>query len=51
MNPNHKPWTTKLVKELKRLTKSKTPVRTIAKQMKRTEVAVRQKAFQIGLSR
>lgn len=51
MNSKHKPWTHDLVKELKRLTKSKTPVRTIAKQMKRTEGAVRQKAFQIGLSR
>ena len=38
-------------KELKRLTKNRTPVKKIAKTMKRTEGAVRQKAFQIGLSR
>jgi hypothetical protein len=51
MNPKHKPWTHDLVKELKRLNKTRLPVKKIAKQMKRTEGAIRQKMFSVGLSR
>ena len=38
------------VRELKTLARKKTPARKIAKSLKRTEGATRQKAFSMGLS-
>jgi len=43
-------WTAVQVRELKALARKKTPARIIAKSLKRTEGATRQKAFAIGLS-
>jgi len=38
------------VRELKNLARQKTPARIIGRRLKRTEGAVRQKAFAMGLS-
>ncbi len=43
-------WTSSEVRELKTMAKRKTPASRIAKKLKRTEGATRQKAFSIGLS-
>ena len=43
-------WTTEQLRELKTLARRKTPAGKIAKSLKRTEGATRQKAFSIGLS-
>jgi len=43
-------WTRDDVRELKALAKQKTPARKIAKTLKRTEGATRQKAFSLGVS-
>jgi hypothetical protein len=43
------PWTKENVRELKVHSKAKTPVAKVAKAMKRTEGAVRQKAQTIGI--
>ncbi len=43
-------WTAGEVRELKSMAKKKTPAGTIAKKLKRSEGATRQKAFSIGLS-
>ena len=43
-------WTADQVRELRSLARKKTPVGKIAKSLKRTEGATRQKAFAIGLS-
>ncbi|MGD0025666.1 MAG: hypothetical protein ABSC37_13775 [Xanthobacteraceae bacterium] len=43
-------WTSVQVRELKSLARKKTPARKIAKSLKRTEGATRQKAFSLGLS-
>jgi hypothetical protein len=43
-------WTSVQVRELKSLARKKTPAKKIAKSLKRTEGATRQKAFSIGLS-
>ncbi|MGB6540502.1 MAG: hypothetical protein WBF03_06435 [Xanthobacteraceae bacterium] len=43
-------WTATEVGGLKAMAKKKTPARKIAKILKRTEGATRQKAFSIGLS-
>jgi hypothetical protein len=43
-------WTSSEVRELKALARKKTPAGRIAKRLKRTEGATRQKAFSIGLS-
>ena len=43
-------WTSSEVRELKTLARKKTPAGRIAKKLKRTEGATRQKAFSIGLS-
>jgi len=43
-------WTAGEVRELKTLARKKTPARAIAKKLRRTEGATRQKAFSIGLS-
>jgi hypothetical protein len=43
-------WTTEDTRTLKSLAKSKKPAGTIARTLKRTEGATRQKAFSMGLS-
>jgi NADH:ubiquinone oxidoreductase subunit len=43
-------WTTEHVRTLKTLVKKKSPAGSIAKTLKRTEGATRQKAFSMGLS-
>jgi len=43
-------WTATEVRELKTLARKKTPAARIAKKLKRSEGATRQKAFSIGLS-
>ena len=43
-------WTTANVRELKSLARRKTPAKKIARTLKRTEGATRQKAFSMGLS-
>jgi hypothetical protein len=43
-------WTSAEVRDLKSLAKKKTSASQIAKKLKRTEGATRQKAFSIGLS-
>ncbi|MGD0419670.1 MAG: hypothetical protein ABSA68_08855 [Xanthobacteraceae bacterium] len=43
-------WTATEVRELKTLAKKKTAAARIAKRLRRTEGATRQKAFSIGLS-
>jgi hypothetical protein len=43
------PWTKEDMRELKAHSKARTPVSKIAKAMKRTEGAVRQKAKSIGI--
>jgi hypothetical protein len=43
-------WTATEVRELKTLAKKKTTAGKIAKRLRRTEGATRQKAFSIGLS-
>jgi hypothetical protein len=43
------PWTKEGVRELRAHSKTKTPVAEVAKAMKRTEGAVRQKAKTIGI--
>jgi hypothetical protein len=43
-------WTSGEVRELKTMARKKTPAARIAKELKRTEGATRQKAFSIGLS-
>jgi hypothetical protein len=43
-------WTPVQVRELKTLARKKMPAATIARRLKRSEGATRQKAFSIGLS-
>jgi hypothetical protein len=43
-------WTSVQVRELKSMARQKTPAKKIAKSLKRTEAATRQKAFSMGLS-
>jgi hypothetical protein len=43
-------WTATEVRELKAMARKKTPAGKIAKKLKRSEGATRQKAFSIGLS-
>jgi hypothetical protein len=43
-------WSTEQVRTLKSMAKKKTPASRIAKTLKRSEGATRQKAFSIGLS-
>jgi hypothetical protein len=43
-------WTAVDVRNLKELAKKKTPARKIAKSLKRTVGATRQKAFSLGVS-
>ncbi len=46
----HRKWTDDLVKELRRLAKQRTPTGMIAKKMKRTPGAIRQKAYELNVS-
>jgi hypothetical protein len=48
-NTIRKPWTKEDLRELKTHSKARTPVLQVAKAMKRTEGAVRQKAKTIGI--
>jgi hypothetical protein len=43
------PWTKEDIRELKAHSKARTPVAKLAKAMRRTEGAVRQKATMIGI--
>ena len=43
-------WTAQDERELKKHSRSKTPVKAISKSMKRTPAAVRQKASNLGIS-
>lgn len=43
-------WTSGEVRDLKTMARKKTPASRIAKKLRRTEGATRQKAFSIGLS-
>jgi hypothetical protein len=45
----HNPWTKEDIHELKAHSKARTPVAKVAKAMKRTERAVRQKATSISI--
>jgi hypothetical protein len=47
--PGREPWTKEDLRELKAHLKAKTPVAKVAKAMRRTEGAVRQKATTIGI--
>jgi hypothetical protein len=47
--PTREPWTKEDLRELKAHSKARTPVAKVAKAMKRTEGAVRQKAQTIGI--
>jgi hypothetical protein len=49
-NSKRRAWTSVQVRELKTLAKKKTPAKKIAKSLKRTVGATRQKAFSMGLS-
>jgi hypothetical protein len=43
-------WTSEQVRDLKSMARKKTPAARIAKKLKRSEGATRQKAFSMGLS-
>ena len=43
-------WTKQDLKDLKTLAREKTPARTIGRKLKRSEGAVRQKAYAVGIS-
>ena len=45
-----RPWTKEHVRELRQYSRNKSPVKTIARAMKRTPGALRQKAFALGVS-
>ena len=47
--PERAPWTKEDVRTLKAHSKSKTPAADVARALKRTEAAVRQKAKTIGI--
>ena len=49
-NSELREWTKMDVRELKTLARAKTPVGRIARSLKRTEGATRQKAFRLGVS-
>jgi hypothetical protein len=49
-NSKRREWTSGDLRELKILARKKTPAPRIARQLKRTEGATRQKAFQLGVS-
>jgi hypothetical protein len=43
-------WTRDEVKELRKHSKGKTPVKTVSRALKRTPAALRQKAYALGIS-
>ena len=47
--PVRNPWTKENLRQLKAHSKARTPAMEVAKAMKRTETAVRQKAQTIGI--
>jgi hypothetical protein len=47
--PTRNPWTKEDLRALKAHSKARTPVAEVAKAMRRTEGAVRQKALSIGI--
>jgi hypothetical protein len=49
-NGTRRVWTSEHVRELKALARKKMPAAKIARALKRTEGATRQKAFSLGLS-
>jgi len=49
MTAHRSPWTKEDVRELKAHSKARTPAAKVARAMKRTEAAVRQKAKTIGI--
>ena len=49
-NRKRRAWTSEQVHTLKALARKKTPAGKIARALKRTEGATRQKAFSLGLS-
>ena len=49
-NSKRRAWTSADVRELKSAARNKTPARKIARSLKRSEGATRQKAFSLGLS-
>jgi hypothetical protein len=49
-NSKRREWTKADVRELKAFARQKIPVRKIARSLKRTEGATRQKAFSLGVS-
>jgi len=49
-NSNRRRWTKTELRELKSLARAKTPAGKIARSLKRTEGATRQKAFSLGVS-
>ena len=49
-NGQRRTWTSEHVRTLKALARKKTPAGKIARSLKRTEGATRQKAFSLGLS-
>ena len=49
-NGKRQAWTSEQVRTLKLLVRKKTPAGKIARALKRTEGATRQKAFSLGLS-
>jgi hypothetical protein len=49
-NSKRRPWTSADVRELKSAARNKTPAKKVARSLKRSEGATRQKAFSLGLS-
>jgi hypothetical protein len=49
-NSKRREWTRDDVRNLKALAREKTPTRKIARELKRSEGATRQKAFSLGVS-
>ena len=49
-NSKRRPWTSTDVRELKSAARNKMPAGKIARSLKRSEGATRQKAFSLGLS-
>jgi hypothetical protein len=45
-----KEWTSQDVRELRSLARAKTPARSIGRKLRRSEGAVRQKAYAVGIS-
>ena len=49
-NGKRRAWTSESIRRLKALARKKTPAAKIARALKRTEGATRQKAFSLGVS-